>query len=161
MKGSEISKFSLQARCDGFGYQLDGMYERDKIEKTDFRADGTPPPKRRNRKRGRFSKEDNFLKRISNLVCLQIVSQKTRRFYTELKRSRENMKVSCIVVSDSLWFHGRQAPLSMWFLRQEYWSGLLFPSPGGLPNLPQYIILEKYTDRKRRNKDILEKYTDR
>ena len=27
-----------------------------------------------------------------------------------------------------------QAPLSMRFLRQEYWSGLLFPSPGDLPD---------------------------
>ena len=27
-----------------------------------------------------------------------------------------------------------QAPLSMEFSRQEYWSGLLFPSPGGLPD---------------------------
>ena len=26
-----------------------------------------------------------------------------------------------------------QAPLSMGFSRQEYWSGLPFPSPGGLP----------------------------
>ena len=28
-----------------------------------------------------------------------------------------------------------QAPLSMGFLRQEYWSGLPFPSPGDLPDL--------------------------
>ena len=28
----------------------------------------------------------------------------------------------------------RQAPLSMGFFRQEYWSGLPFPSPGDLPN---------------------------
>ena len=28
----------------------------------------------------------------------------------------------------------RQAPLSMGFSRQEYWSGLPFPSPGDLPN---------------------------
>ena len=28
----------------------------------------------------------------------------------------------------------RQAPLSMGFSRQEYWSGLPFPSPGHLPN---------------------------
>ena len=28
----------------------------------------------------------------------------------------------------------RQAPLSMEFLRQEYWSGLPFPSPGDLPD---------------------------
>ena len=26
-----------------------------------------------------------------------------------------------------------QTPLSMEFSRQEYWSGLPFPSPGGLP----------------------------
>ena len=27
-----------------------------------------------------------------------------------------------------------QAPLSMGFFGQEYWSGLPFPSPGDLPN---------------------------
>ena len=27
-----------------------------------------------------------------------------------------------------------QAPLSMEFCRQEFWSGLPFPSPGDLPN---------------------------
>ena len=27
-----------------------------------------------------------------------------------------------------------QTPLSMGFPRQEYWSGLLFPSPGDLPD---------------------------
>ena len=33
------------------------------------------------------------------------------------------------------WPHGAcQAPLSLGFSRQEYWSGLPFPSPGGLPN---------------------------
>ena len=39
--------------------------------------------------------------------------------------------VSRSVVSDSLWAH--QASLSMEFPRQEYWSGLPFPSPGDLP----------------------------
>ena len=28
----------------------------------------------------------------------------------------------------------RQAPLSVGFCRQEYWSGLPFPSPGDLPD---------------------------
>ena len=28
----------------------------------------------------------------------------------------------------------RQAPVSMGFPRQEYWSGLPFPSPGDVPN---------------------------
>ena len=27
-----------------------------------------------------------------------------------------------------------EAPLSMEFSKQEYWNGLLFPSPGDLPN---------------------------
>ena len=31
------------------------------------------------------------------------------------------------------WMVALQAPLSMEFLRQEYWSGLPFPSPGDLP----------------------------
>ena len=35
----------------------------------------------------------------------------------------------------SLWTVDHQAPLSMEFSRQEYWSGLPFPSPGDLPNL--------------------------
>ena len=33
------------------------------------------------------------------------------------------------------WTVACQAPLSMGFSRQEYWSGLPFPSPGDLPNL--------------------------
>ena len=32
------------------------------------------------------------------------------------------------------WTVAYQAPPSMGFSRQEYWSGLLFPSPGDLPN---------------------------
>ena len=40
------------------------------------------------------------------------------------------------VVSNSAtpWTVAYQAPLSMEFSRQEYWSGLPFPSPGDLPN---------------------------
>ena len=43
---------------------------------------------------------------------------------------------SCSVVSDSaiLWTATCPAPLSMEFSRQEYWSGLPFPSPGDLLN---------------------------
>ena len=43
---------------------------------------------------------------------------------------------SCSVVSSSsvtLWTVARQAPLSVGFPRQEYWSGLPFPSLGDLP----------------------------
>ena len=33
------------------------------------------------------------------------------------------------------WTVAHRAPLSIGFFRQEYWSGLPFPSPGDLPNL--------------------------
>ena len=45
--------------------------------------------------------------------------------------------VTCSIVSDSFvtpWTVASQALLSMEFSRQEYWSGLPFPSPGDLPN---------------------------
>ena len=34
----------------------------------------------------------------------------------------------------TLWTVAHQAPLSMEFPRQEYWSGWPFPPPGDLPN---------------------------
>ena len=42
---------------------------------------------------------------------------------------------ACSVVSDFVtpWSEARQAPLSIGFPRQEYWSGLHFPPPGDLP----------------------------
>ena len=47
--------------------------------------------------------------------------------------------VLCLVLSCVLLFVtsctvAHQAPLSMWFSRQEYWSGLPCPPPGDLPN---------------------------
>ena len=44
--------------------------------------------------------------------------------------------LSCSVVSDSAtpWTVDHQAPLSRELSRQEYWSGLPFPSPEDLPN---------------------------
>ena len=51
---------------------------------------------------------------------------------------RKALLFSRQVVSDSFvtpWTTAHQAPLSMGFLRQEYWSGLPFPSLGGLPKV--------------------------
>ena len=39
----------------------------------------------------------------------------------------------CLTLCD-LWTVARQAPLSMGFSRQEYWSGLPCPPPGDLPD---------------------------
>ena len=46
--------------------------------------------------------------------------------------SKGDFHVSCSVVSP--WTVACQAPLSMEFSRQEYWSGFPFPSPGDLPD---------------------------
>ena len=50
--------------------------------------------------------------------------------------SLESESVSHSVVSDSAtpWTVAHEAPLSMEFSRQEYWSGLSFPSPEYLLN---------------------------
>ena len=41
---------------------------------------------------------------------------------------------SCVRVLMTLWTITHQAPLSMGFSRQEYWSGLPCPPPGDLPD---------------------------
>ena len=48
-------------------------------------------------------------------VCMCVCSQSVRLFVTP-------------------WTVARQAPLSMGFSRQEYWSGFPVPSAGDLPN---------------------------
>ena len=42
--------------------------------------------------------------------------------------------LSCVQFFVILWTVARQSPQSTGFPRQEYWSGLPFPSPGELPN---------------------------
>ena len=41
--------------------------------------------------------------------------------------------LSCVQLFATPWIVAYKAPLSMEFSRQEYWSGLPFPSPGDLP----------------------------
>ena len=41
--------------------------------------------------------------------------------------------LSCVQLPITLWTVALQAPLSMGFSRQEYYSGFSFPSPGDLP----------------------------
>ena len=42
--------------------------------------------------------------------------------------------LSCVRLFVTPWTVAYQAPPSLGFSRQEYWSGLLFPSPGDLPD---------------------------
>ena len=47
---------------------------------------------------------------------------------------REGLMLSWDWLFATPWTVVRQAPLSVGFSRQEYWSGLPFPTPGDLPN---------------------------
>ena len=60
-----------------------------------------------------------------------------------LKPNFLSVVVKSLIVSDSfmtLWTAARQAPLSMEFSRQEYYSELPFPGPRDLPNLGSKLV---------------------
>ena len=42
--------------------------------------------------------------------------------------------LSCVQLFATLWTVAHQVPLSMDFFRQEYWSGLPYPTPGNFPS---------------------------
>ena len=50
-----------------------------------------------------------------------------------VKKVESEVAQSCPTLCDPMDNSLPQAPLSMGFSRQEYWSGLPFPSPGNLP----------------------------
>ena len=50
-------------------------------------------------------------------------------------------RFSCVQLSVTLWTTASQAPPSMGFSRQEYWSGLPFPSP-----VLRYKLTKNYFD---------------
>ena len=49
--------------------------------------------------------------------------------------------LSHIQLSATPWIVAHQAPLSMGFSRQEYWSGLPFPTPGDPPDPGLVVII--------------------
>ena len=63
-------------------------------------------------------------------MCLKLYPKK---FMIRIQSMNDN---SHSVISDSVttWTVAHQVPRSMGFSRQEYWNGLLFSSPGDLPN---------------------------
>ena len=50
------------------------------------------------------------------------------------KKEKEEKSLSHVQLIATPWTIAYQAPLSMGFSRQEYWSGLPFPFPGNLPD---------------------------
>ena len=53
---------------------------------------------------------------------------------TNLELYREVKSLSRVRLFATPWTVAYQAPPSMGFSKQEYWSGLPFPPPGHLPN---------------------------
>ena len=51
-----------------------------------------------------------------------------------IRKKVEVKLLSCVRLFATLWTVAHQAPPSMGFSRQEYWSGLPFPSPGDHPD---------------------------
>ena len=73
-----------------------------------------------------FQKQAN-----ASWVCLWVSSENIQ---TYLFTARHVSVLSHVRLFATPWTVARQAPLSMEFSRQEYWSGLLFPPPGDLRN---------------------------
>ena len=61
---------------------------------------------------------------VESLLCL---GQRPVEFCTHARTQH-------IQFFATLWTAAHQAPLSMGFPRQEYWDGLLFPTPEDLPD---------------------------
>ena len=65
----------------------------------------------------------------------QLSDWRNVQFDTERQKVKVKLKVlSPVWLFETPWTAACQAPLSMGVSRQEYWSGLPFPSPGHLPN---------------------------
>ena len=56
-----------------------------------------------------------------------VIKKKNKQKKTKQKKKNENITWPLLHMKN-------RAPLSMGFSRQEYWSGLPFPSPRDLPN---------------------------
>ena len=69
------------------------------------------------------------------IPLINITNKKTSSSLTTLpfkSRVYEVNSLSCVRLIVTPWTVAHHAPLSMEFSRQEYWSGLPFPSPGDL-----------------------------
>ena len=66
--------------------------------------------------------------RLHLILCIQ------RVWNTALHMTVKVKSLSRVQLFVTPWTVAHQAPPSMGFSRQEYWSGLPFPSPGNLPN---------------------------
>ena len=65
--------------------------------------------------------------------CLALCSEQCRAWHVNSERKKVK-SLSHVPLFATPWTVAHQAPLSMEFSRQVYWSGLPYPSPGDLPD---------------------------
>ena len=70
------------------------------------------------------------LPKFSYSVCVYIYIIHSTLYIKE----EEVKSLSRVWLFETPWTTAYKAPLSMAFSKQEYWSGLPFPSPGDLPD---------------------------
>ena len=76
-----------------------------------------------------YKQSENFHKGIENILKVPNRNHRTEKYHESDVKSLSRVWLFAIP-----WTVAHQAPPSMEFSRQEYWSGLPFPSPGDLPN---------------------------
>ena len=69
-----------------------------------------------------------------SLDVLQVFFSYHFYLWTRIDLWKKWQSLSHVWLFSTLWTVTHQVPLSMGFSRQEYWSGLSFPSPGDLPD---------------------------
>ena len=81
--------------------------------------------------------QQHIISILMNNWLLQPSKVDTSKDHHSLRYVKVKVKVkslSHVRLFATPWTVAYQAPQSMGFSRQEYWSGLPFPSPGDLPN---------------------------
>ena len=71
---------------------------------------------------------------VSMYACLCVYALRDTENLVRLARISEVKSLSRVQPIATPWTVAYQAPPSMGFSRQEYWSGLPFPSPKDLPD---------------------------
>ena len=79
-----------------------------------------------------FSSPKHFIEPIQKGLPGYSIMEYKRTLFSSVSEWVKSL--SCVWLSTTLWAIACQAPLSVGFFRQEYWSGLPFPSPGDLPD---------------------------
>ena len=88
-----------------------------------------------------FWKRQNYWDRKVTSACkLLFTPNYFRSIQIDMWVSECVKLLSCVWLFAAPWTVAYQAPPSMGFSRQEYWSGLPFPSPGDLPD-PEFSFI--------------------